>query len=64
MSWRRLGTYHIANAGASAVWWISTNLLNHMGVHHILAAILAVGFSTGVSMASNFLWVWRAKIHR
>lgn len=61
MSWRRLGQYHVANAGASAVWWIATNLLNLYGVHHILAAILAVGLSTGFSMASNFLWVWRAK---
>lgn len=61
MSWRRLGQYHVANAGASAVWWVATNLLNHYGVHHLLAAVLAVGFSTGVSMASNFLWVWRAK---
>lgn len=61
MSWRRLGHYHVANAGASAVWWIAANLLNYYGVHHILAALLAVGFSTGVSMASNFLWVWRTK---
>ena len=61
VSWRRLGQYHVANAGASVVWWVATNLLNHLGVHHILAAILAVGFSTGFSIASNFLWVWRAK---
>jgi len=61
MSWRRLGQYHVANAGASAIWWTATNLLSHFGVHHILAAILAVGFSTGFSIASNFLWVWRAK---
>lgn len=61
MSWRRLWHYHVANAGASAVWWVATNILNHFGVHHLVAAILAVGLSTGVSMASNFLWVWRAK---
>ncbi|HEX7632365.1 MAG TPA: GtrA family protein [Lacunisphaera sp.] len=61
LSWRRLGQYHVANAGASAVWWVAANLLNHFGVHHLLAAVLAVGLSTGVSMASNFLWVWRAK---
>lgn len=61
MCWRRLGHYHVANAGASAVWWIATNILNHFGVNHLIAAILAVGLSTGVSMASNFLWVWRAK---
>lgn len=61
MSWRRLWQYHVANAGASAIWWIAANLLNMWGVQHILAAILAVGFSTGFSMASNFLWIWRAK---
>lgn len=61
MCWRRLGHYHVANAGASAVWWIVTNILTHFGVHHLIAAILAVGLSTGVSMASNFLWVWRTK---
>ncbi len=61
MCWRRLGQYHVANAGASAVWWIVTNTLNHFGVNHLIAAIMAVGLSTGVSMASNFLWVWRAK---
>lgn len=61
MSWRRLGHYHVANAGASVVWWVATNLLNRLGMHHMLAAILAVGFSTGFSIASNFLWVWRAK---
>jgi putative flippase GtrA len=61
MCWRRLGHYHVANVGASAVWWIVTNILTHFGVHHLIAAILAVGLSTGVSMASNFLWVWRKK---
>ena len=61
MSWRRLGQYHVANAGASVVWWGTANILHHSGVHHIFAAILAVGFSTGFSMVSNFLWVWRAK---
>jgi len=60
-NWRRLGQYHVANAGASLVWWFATNVLSHFGVHHILAAILAVGFSTGFSFASNFLWIWRAK---
>jgi putative flippase GtrA len=60
-SWRRIAQYHVANAGASLIWWIATNALNHFGVHHILAAILAVGVSTGFSFASNFLWIWRQK---
>lgn len=60
-SWHRLWQYHVANAGSSAVWWVVANSLNRLGVHHILAALLAVGISTGISMASNFLWVWRTK---
>jgi len=60
-SWRRIAQYHVANAGASLIWWIATNVLSHSGVHHILAAILAVGFSTGFSFASNFFWIWHKK---
>jgi len=59
--WRRLWQYHLANGTAFVVWWCATNVLEHFGVHYLLAGILAVGFSTGFSMASNFLWIWRKK---
>lgn len=57
--WKRLWQYHVANAGSFVVWIIAANLLIHWGIHYLLASALAVGISTMVSMASNFLWVWR-----
>ncbi len=60
-TFRRLLQYHFANAGAFVVWWLVTNLLAKAGIHYLLAGIVAVGISTFVSMASNFLWIWRHK---
>lgn len=60
-SWRRLGQYHVANAGAFVVWWTATNAMNHIGVQYLVASVLAVGFSSGVSLGSNFLWIWRKR---
>jgi hypothetical protein len=31
-------------------------------VHYLLAAILAAACSSGVSLVSNFLWVWRKRV--
>ena len=53
--------YHIANAGAFAVWWMTANVLTILGVHYLLAGILAVACSTSVSLATNFLWIWRRR---
>jgi putative flippase GtrA len=61
LSWLKLWQYHLANGTAFLVWWISANILNQLGVHYLLASILAVGFSTTISLASNFFWIWRAK---
>jgi putative flippase GtrA len=60
-TWQRLWQYHVANAGGFAVWWIIANLLQRAGVHYILSAVLAAACSSGVSLLSNFLWVWRKK---
>jgi putative flippase GtrA len=62
-SWRRLWQYHVANGAAFGIWWFAANALNLLGVHYLLAAILAVGFSTGFSMGTNFYWIWRKKHH-
>jgi putative flippase GtrA len=62
-SWRRLIQYHVANGAAFVIWWVATNLMNVLGVHYLLAGILAVGFSTGFSMGTNFFWIWRKKHH-
>lgn len=59
ISRKRFLQYHLANGGAFAVWWIATNALNRAGINYLLASILAVAFSTGFSMVSNFLWIWR-----
>jgi putative flippase GtrA len=62
-TWTRLWQYHAANAGAFAIWWTATNVMNRMGFHYLVASILAVGFSTGVSLFSNFFWIWRKQHH-
>jgi putative flippase GtrA len=61
LSWLRLWQYHLANAGALALWWIGTNIFISMGINYLIAGILAIAFSTGFSMASNFYWIWRKK---
>jgi len=53
--------YHMANAAAFVVWWVGANGLTWAGVNYLIAGILAVGFSTSFSIASNFLWVWRKR---
>lgn len=59
LTWLKLWRYHLANALASIVWWIAANILTRVGFNYIAASILAVVFSTGVSFASNVLWIWR-----
>jgi putative flippase GtrA len=53
--------YHIANAGAFAVWWVTANLLTVLGMHYLVAGIAAVGCSTLVSLTTNFFWIWRKR---
>jgi putative flippase GtrA len=56
---RSCAHYHIANAGAFAVWWVTANLLTVLGMHYLVAGIAAVGCSTLISLTTNFLWIWR-----
>ncbi len=53
--------YHIANAGAFALWWITANALTLLGMHYLLAGIAAVACSTLFSLSTNFLWIWRKR---
>jgi len=53
--------YHIANAGAFAVWWLTANLLTILGMHYLLAGVAAVACSTLLSLVTNFLWIWRKR---
>jgi putative flippase GtrA len=50
--------YHVAIAGAFAAWWIVANVLTALGVHYLLAGILAVPFSTVFNLLTSFLWIW------
>ncbi len=58
-TWKRLWQYHVANALGFTIWWSAANLLQRAGVHYLLASILAIFFSIGFSLATNFLWIWR-----
>ena len=53
--------YHIANAGAFALWWITANALTLFGMHYLLAGIVAVACSTLFSFSTNFFWIWRKR---
>ena len=59
-TWKRCGEYHIANASSFFVWcFIIIALGEKLGVDHRLAAVLATVASVCLSMATNFLWIWR-----
>lgn len=58
-TWTRLGQFHVAGALGFVVWWAAANVLKSAGVHYLVASILAMGCSVGVSLLTNFLWVWR-----
>lgn len=58
-TWRRLWQYHWANAGSFLVWWIVSNALPHLGVHYLIAAIIGTVASVGLSIFTNFRWIWR-----
>lgn len=58
-TWQRLWQYHVACVGGFAVWWGVTNLLPHFGVQYIIASLFATGCSVGLSLLTNFSWIWR-----
>lgn len=60
-SWRRLGEYHLAIAGGFAIWWLTSNALVFLGVHYLLASLLAIAASIGINAATNFGWIWRRR---
>jgi putative flippase GtrA len=60
-SWMRLLKFEVANAGSLVIWWVATNLLVRAGINYLLAGLLAIGASTGFSLASSFYWIWRRR---
>ncbi|MEB3312402.1 MAG: GtrA family protein [Snowella sp.] len=60
-TWKRCWEYHVANGMSFFVWcFIVIALGEKIGVDHRFAAILATVVSVCISMATNFLWVWRS----
>lgn len=60
-TWTRLWQYHVANALGFIVWWGGANGLKALGMNYLLASLLAMLGSVGVSLLSNFGWVWRQR---
>jgi len=58
-TWKRLWQYNFANAAGFCVWWSAANVLKSIGVNYLLASMLAMFFSIGFSLHSNFFWIWR-----
>lgn len=58
----RLWRYHVATAVAMAAWWAGLNVAVALGNHYAFGVIAGSGLSFGVSLASNFLWVWRRPV--
>lgn len=62
-SWKRLWQYHVANALGFAVWWGGANGLKALGMNYLLASVVAMAGSVGVSLLTNFGWIWRKRRH-
>jgi putative flippase GtrA len=58
-SWKGLWQYHCTNAGSFAIWGSISNLLPHWGIHYLVAATAGTAGAMGLSILSNFLWIWR-----
>jgi putative flippase GtrA len=61
-TWIRLWQFHVAGAAGGAVWWVVANVLPRFGVHYLLAAAAGTACSVVFGMATNFLWIWRARV--
>jgi putative flippase GtrA len=78
LSWVRLWQYHVANAGSAVLWVIVYNTLGILfqmdgtflaqwqgtAIERTIKALVATAFSVGLSMVTNFLWIWRSKASR
>jgi putative flippase GtrA len=62
-TWRRLGQFHLANAGGFVIWWAVINILPKWGVQYLIASVAGTACSVVVSMATNFLWIWRKQVN-
>lgn len=58
-TWKRLWQYHVANALGFLVWWGGANALKAAGMNYLAASLVAMLGSVGVSLATNFGWIWK-----
>ena len=56
---RRLWKYHVANAAGFIVWWLCANVLKNAGMNYLVASLVAMIGSVGVSLLANFGWIWK-----
>ena len=61
-TWLRLWQFHVASAGGFAVWWAVSNALPHFKVEYLIASLVGTGCSVMLSLATNFLWIWRRRM--
>ena len=59
-TWQRLWQYHVANLGSFAIWF-GVSLLSRyaFSIDTVIAGLIGTVFSVGLSMVTNFLWIWR-----
>jgi putative flippase GtrA len=55
----RLWQFHVANAASFVIAAGVVNLLPLLGIHYLLASVMATACSVGVSMVMNFVWIWK-----
>ncbi len=60
-TWKRLGQHHVANALSFLIWWAGANGLKAAGMNYLLASLVAILGSFGVSWLTNFYWIWRKR---
>ena len=58
-TWRSLWLSHMAPALGFAVWWLGANALKGAGMNYLVASLCAMVGSVGVSLLTNFGWIWR-----
>jgi putative flippase GtrA len=60
-NWSRLRSYYLANSLGFGLWYAVANLLPHLGLHYLISAVCATACSVGLSLTTNFLWIWRTR---
>ena len=59
-TWQRLWQYHVANFGSFVIWYVLSLLAIYaFSVDTVIAGLIGTVFSVGLSMVTNFLWIWR-----